>query len=205
MLNLFLNQTSLDIYYPDFDNIRLICGSTAPDNDNITFCCAGAFTGSKLETFDHSNIAGNHISNGKLYKGYDCPINTGVFIWDNNCWKFLLGDLTLGLGESVNSNRMGFAQNMIIYNNVKQPLWRHNIRYYRSLCELNGKLCIIQSSRPMFYRTYVHKLEKLGVKHALYLDMGSWKHALYKTNNTIVHINESIHPYYTNWIVFENS
>ena len=47
---------------------------------DVEFCCEAAFTGELLEEFKHSNIADNHICNGKMIKGYSCKANTGGFV-----------------------------------------------------------------------------------------------------------------------------
>ena len=75
---------------------------------------------------------------------------------------------------------MGVAQNMIIHNFRVQPLFRKNSFQYRALCELDGKLCIIQSNQSVKYQDFVDMLIETGVKHALYLDMGGWNHSWYR-------------------------
>lgn len=195
---------NLNIYYPDFETIDLVYGSESPEKDpNITFCCAASFTGERLNTFTHANIAGIHGSNGQIYDGYICENNTGAFIWYDKKWKFILGETSEEFEKIVDKNGMGFSQNIIIYDYHRQPLWRHNIRSYRALCELNNKLCIIQSNKPIPYYKFVKALEKLNVKYAIYLDMGSWKHAWFRKNNYLYYINNNKHNYYTNWIVFK--
>lgn len=201
-IKLFTNY-NLNIYYPEFENIDLVYGDISEKDVNVTFCCAASFTEKKLNNFTHLNIAGTHVSNGQIYNGYNCEINTGAFIWYNKEWKFVLGDASESFKQTANNNGIGFSQNMIIYNYEVQPVWRYNIRTYRALCELDNKLCIVQSNKPIPYYKFVKMLKNKNIKHAMYLDMGSWNHAWFRKNNQLYYINNNKHNYYTNWIVFK--
>jgi rhodanese-related sulfurtransferase len=204
---LFVDTTheGLSIYYPKFESIDLVCGSYSPVEDkNAVFCCAASFTGETLSVFKHSNVAGNHVSGGEYNNGYLCKHNTGAFVWYKGQWKFLLKEYSDELKKTAASSGMGFGQNMIIHDGIIQPLWRSNSFQYRSLCELDGKLCIIQSKESVPYRQYVDMLKAVGVKHAIYLDMGGWCHAWYRKfqHSDVSYINTSMHKYYTNWLTF---
>ena len=205
LITIDTTHEGLTIYFPKFETIDLVCGPYSPVEDqNAILCCAASFTGETLSEFKHSNIAGNHVSAGKYEKGYSCKHNTGAFVWYKDQWKFLLQEYSAELKTAAASSGMGFGQNMIIHNGVVQPLWRSNSFQYRSLCELDGKLCIIQSKESVPYRQYVDMLISAGVKHAIYLDMGGWCHAWYRKFNhlNISYINTSKHKYYTNWLTF---
>ena len=93
---------------------------------------------------------------------------------------------------------------MIIHNFRVQPLLRKNSFQYRALCELDGKLCIIQSNQSVKYQDFVDMLIETGVKHALYLDMGGWNHSWYRKwdNSEPIYIRNNPHKYYTNWLTF---
>ena len=79
--------------------------------------------------------------------------------------------------------------------------------YFRSLCCLNGELCIVDSKEEIRYAEYVELLEQIGVQYALYLDMGSgWNHSWYRERPagevTVIHPWVEKCKYTTNWIVF---
>lgn len=205
LITIDTTHDGLSIYYPKFVSVDLVCESYSPIEDkNAIFCCAASFTGETLPEFKHSNIAGNHVSGGKYEKGYSCKHNTGAFVWYNGQWKFLLKEYSAELKKAAASSGMGFGQNMIIHDGIIQPLWRSNSFQYRSLCELDGKLCIIQSKESVPYRQYVDMLKAAGVKHAIYLDMGGWCHAWYRkfSQSDVSYINTAQHKYYTNWLTF---
>ena len=198
----------LIIYYPQYSNIDLACGKMpSKEDESVLFCCEAAFTGELLDGFKHSNIAGHHVSGGKFYKGYCCKPNTGCFVYYQNKWKFLLHNYAAELKLAANNGGMGFGQNMIIYNGKTQPSFRklHSKFEYRALCEYHGKLCVIDSKGVVSYASFIDSLEKIGVTHALYLDMGGgWNHSWYRGNDgKVVEIHPKTHNYTTNWLVFK--
>ena len=198
----------LIIYYPQFLSIDLACGKMPEKTEtNVLFCCEAAFTGELLKEFKHRNIAGHHVSGGKFYRGYKCKPNTGCFVFYQNQWKFLLHTYADELKLAAKNGGMGFGQNMIIYDGETQPSFRklQSKFEYRALCEYHGKLCVIDSKGVVSYASFINSLEKIGVTHALYLDMGrGWNHSWYRDNNgTVVEIHPKTHSYTTNWLVFK--
>lgn len=208
--NLMRIETTKDliIYYPQYSDIDLVCEEMPKKTDNnVLFCCEAAFTGELLKEFKHSNIAGHHVSGGIFYRGYRCRPNTGCFVYYQGQWKFLLHNYIDELKMAAEKDGMGFGQNMIIYNGETQSSFRKlGSRFeYRALCEYKGKLCIIDSKEVVSYASFIESLEKIGVTHALYLDMGNgWNHSWYRDNNgNVVEIHPKTHTYTTNWIVFK--
>ena len=198
----------LIIYYPQYSDIDLACGQMPEKTDtNVIFCCEAAFTGQLLKVFQHSNIAGHHVSGGKFYRGYSCKPNTGCFVFFQGQWKFLLHNYADELRIAAENGGMGFGQNMIIYDGVTQPSFRklQSKFEYRALCECHGKLGVIDSKGVVSYASFIDSLEKIGVTHALYLDMGrGWNHSWYRDNNgKVVEIHPKTHSYTTNWLVFK--
>jgi hypothetical protein len=72
-----------------------------------------------LEEFRHSNIADNHICNGKMIKGYRCKANTGGFVWCKGKWKFMRKD---DFPAEANGWNMGFCQMLIIKDGSTRPI-----------------------------------------------------------------------------------
>ena len=195
------------IYYPLFKSIDHVCQTMPSKSDStIIFCCSASFTGQLLKDFNHRNIAGNHVSSGVYYHGYSCRPNTGAFVYYDGKFKFLLHNYNEEMIKSSKCGGMGFGQNMIIFNHRTQPSFRNlsSKFVYRALCELNGEICVIESIHVVPYSSFISSLEKLSVKHALYLDMGSgWNYSWYRDNNGVVkEIHPYVHSYLTNWLVF---
>ena len=201
---------NLNVYYPEYSRIDLVCGRMpkAAQKD-VEFCCEAAFTGELLNEFKHFNIADNHICNGVMKKGYRCRTNTGGFVWGRGKWKFMR---KADYPTEANGWEMGFCQLLIIKDGVARPIgakMKNNRTIYRALCEKNGKLCIVEGKKVMTYESFVNCLNAYKVKHALYLDMGSgWNYAWYrdKEGKVVERFPESKkspnYKYRTNWITF---
>ncbi len=201
---------NLNVYYPDYSRIDLVCGQMPKATDKtVEFCCEAAFTGELLTEFKHSNIADNHICNGVMKKGYRCRANTGGFIWGKDKWKFMR---KVDYPTTANGWNMGFCQLLIIKDGFVRPIgskMKLNRNIYRALCEKDGKLCIVESRKVMKYEFFVKCLSAYRVTHALYLDMGSgWNYAWYRDVNGKVcerfpeSKNAISYKYRTNWITF---
>ena len=87
------DSLGLNIYYPEFDRIDLVCRRMPCSEDSaVIFCCEAAFTGQLLKDFKHGNIAGDHVCGGEYFKGYTCRVNTGCFTFADGKWGFFLND-----------------------------------------------------------------------------------------------------------------
>ena len=149
------------------------------------------------------------MSGGIFYRGYVAKTNTGAFVWYQGKWKFLYNSYASELRKAEKHRGMGFGQNMIIYNGRVMPRFRKDkpSNIYRALCELDGRLCIVEAKQALAYSEFVEKLANLKVKYALYLDMGlGWNYSWYRDSVGTVHEIHPIKPwpkYQTNWIVFK--
>lgn len=71
---------------------------------------------------------------------------------------------------------------MVIYNWAVQDMgWRkhsggYDVNKYRTLCEMENNLVVVESEGPVPYDEYVNKLKSLNVRCALYLDMGTYNY-----------------------------
>lgn len=79
----------LIVLYPRWNSIDLLCGKMPEKEDSAVILFAeAAYTGQRLEKFEHSNVAGDHVSGGQRYAGYRCERNTGAFVYYDKAWKF---------------------------------------------------------------------------------------------------------------------
>ena len=198
----------LNVYYPQFTRIGLVCGTMPSKQDkSIIFCAEAAFTHELLDALAHTNIDGDHVSGGKRYAGAQCKDNSGAFAFYNGQWEFVRGDYSAMLDRAAQGGGMGFGQAIIIYGGESvHPLWRSGVNEYRALCEKDGRLCIADSRQAVSYDEFVAMLEDFAPRYALYMDMGAgWNHSWWRDTDGTVH---EIHPpaskskYCTNWITF---
>lgn len=197
----------LIIYTPDYSSIDLVCGTMPSQSDkNVIFCAEAAFTGELKKEFKHSNILGDHVSGGKRYKGTGCKRNTGAFVYYGGKWKFLYKNYSKDLDIAAQNGGMGFGQEMMIHEGKRVLTIRKdaNKNEFRALCELSGKLCVIDSKGVSSFGDFIQALLDEGVAEAIYLDMGpGWNYSWYRDYDGVSHeIHKHRIVYTTNWITF---
>ena len=195
------------ILYPKYSRVDLVCGTMPTKQDSsVILTVAGAYTGELIEVFKHQNIAGDHVSSGKRYKGYRCKRNTGAFVFYNGKWDFLYKSYSYALDEAAKYGGAGFAQELIIHDGVMKPTVRPdaNRNVFRALCSIGERLCVVQSQKIMKFGDFKASLKKLGVTNAIYLDMGTgWNYGWYRGENGLVHeLFKNRTRYSTNWVTF---
>lgn len=205
------SRDSLVIYTPDFGRIDLVT-ETMPGKDEkeVILCFEAAFTGELLDEFKHFNIAGHHVSGGVFYKGYKCGPNNGVFTWDPKTgWHFYNyghADSETVLKQAAENGGMGFCQSLLFHEGqrFKGSFKASSVNQYRALCELGGKLRVVDCSRPLSFGCFMDGLQTLGVTDAIYCDMGGgWNYSWYRQDDgTVKEIFPVPGKYTTNWVTF---
>ena len=218
-----LVDTTANLITYDITNCRLdlACGQM-PDTtqENVILCAAAAFTGKCLDTFEHTNILGQHISQATLYNGYTedkdgIPFEQryALFVWkgiDNQGNMLEKGFYQLPndllLEQVVEQSGMAFTQHWVIkdaqlFIPVIQPLER--VEHFRSICQKDNRFVVIANIEPITYQQYLDALLAFGVENALYMDMGTgWNHSFYRDADNQLHIlHPKTHSYPTNWLV----
>jgi len=176
------------------------------DADSVIMLAEAAFTGELLDTFKHNNIAGDHVSGGKRYKGYKCNRNNGAFVYYDGCAKFVYNSYSTELDNAASAGGCGFAQEMMIHNGKEVPHTRKaaNANEFRALCLINDKVAIADSQGVMKFGDFIKNLLKAGATEALYLDMGpGWNYSWYRDAKcNPIEIHPTPIKYATNWITF---
>ena len=205
------NHDSLTVYYPHFSRIDLVTETMpAKSEKDVIFVCEASFTGELLDKFAHSNIAGHHVSSGKFNEGYKCGVNNGVFTWSaQSGWHFYNNahkNSVTPLRKIAKEGGMGFCQSLLFHNGkrFRGCMKPERSNRYRALCEIRGKLCIVDCARSLPFGHFMDGLEKLGVKSAIYCDMGSgWNYSWYrKDDGSVKEIFPTPGRYTTNWVTF---
>ncbi|MBQ9631701.1 MAG: hypothetical protein IJV04_02125 [Lachnospiraceae bacterium] len=202
---LLLETDDLYIYYADYQDLSYEAGKRPSKNDpDSLMCVAAAFQSSYQLGFSHDNIVGWHTSDGQLYQGKPQE-NLGAFtyiygtarIWDTE-------DAKEAIHNAAAQNGIGFQQFIVLYDGKRGSHGSDEFRCYRVLSILNDKLCVIDSRTQMHYDDYIRALQELGVKDALYCDMGSgWNYSWYRAEDgRPVNIIGTPWPFSHNWLVF---
>lgn len=205
------DHDSLTVFYPHYSRIDLVTQQMpAKSEESVIFVCAASFTGESLKEFKHSNIAGHHVSSGTFYQGYKCGPNNGVFTWSPKSgwhfYNFSHKNSEPPLKTAAKEGGMGFCQSLLYHNGkrFKGCMKPERTNRYRALCEIGGKLCIVDCARNLPFSHFMDGLEKLGVKNAIYCDMGrGWNYSWYrKDDGTVKELFTTPGKYTTNWIAF---
>lgn len=189
----------------------LVCGEIpSVDNDSIVLAFAGAFTGTMFDK-GHFNIAGDHVSGGKRFKGYRCKRNIGAFTWSLISGpQFFYNDCSAALDKVSKEGGMGFTQEMMIYNGkavkTTRPLGNKNV--FRALClDKEGELALYESQGIVTFGNFINALLSQGVKEALYTDMGQgWNYCFYRLNadeSSPKYLHDRPLPYASNFITLK--
>ena len=198
---------------PDLNRLKMkmVCGEIpSAENDSIILAFAGAFTGTDFYK-GHSNVAGDHVSGGRRYKGYRCKRNTGAFTWsDKSGPQFSYKDYSSALDKAAQEGGMGFAQEMMIHNGSAVPTTRPlgNKNVFRALClDSDGTLAFYESQGTITFGNFIDALLSQGVKEALYTDMGQgWNYCFYRNNNADdapKYLHTQSLPYASNFVIIK--
>lgn len=178
------------------------------EDSTIMLSVAAAFTGRRMESFEYSNICGTYLADSKVWnKDIQPTVNIDAsFAYWNDSSYFSKGKDIILLDSTVKNNGVFFMQKRVLCNGDRGEMNLTKSTIYRVLAQYKGKLCVIQSSRPMTYQFFVDSLEGIGIKNAIYLDMGGWNYSWYRNNNgdviDLFPISNDT-KYQTNWIVFK--
>ena len=101
---------------------------------------------------------------------------------------------------------MGFCQSLLFHNGkqFKGCFKADRPNRYRALCEIDGRLCIVDCARSLPFGSFLAGLRKLGVRNAIYCDMGrGWNYSWYRLpDGSVREIFPTPGRFTTNWIVF---
>lgn len=216
----FLSESHIQTEYgdliclkPDMSRLTMdmICGEIpSADNDSIVLAFAGAFTGSTSGK-GHINIAGNHVSGGKIYRGYRCKRNTGAFTWSPLSGpQFFYDDYQSAMEKAAREGGMGFAQEMMIHHfkGVKTARKLDNKNVFRALClDKENQLALYESLGIVTFGNFINALLSQDVKEALYTDMGQgWNYCFYRLNadeSSPKYLHDKPLPYASNFVVLK--
>lgn len=183
--------------------------NTPPQKSDLTilFCAAASFTGQRMSTFDYSNICGTYIADS-MVRNFNIQITNNIDAsfahWDGK-WQFAKGKSPELLDSALQNKGVFFMQKQVLCDGERGMMNLTKNTIYRVLAEYNDKLCIIQNTQPMVYTAFVEGLGKIGVKDAVYLDMGGWSYSWYRNVEgkviELFPISKDT-KYQTNWIVF---
>lgn len=163
----------LYILFPQYSEIRFVYDQCPSMKDpNLTMFATSAFFHTYELTSRHQNVVGAHASNGVYYEGA-AEKNLSAFTFYDGEAHFTLDDPDKAIRTAAEHGGEGFEQFMAIWDGVKTRDILTKRRCYRVMAELNGRVCIVESAKLMGYADFIQAVQDIGVKTAIYLDMGA--------------------------------
>lgn len=173
-------------------------------NSNTFLCVPGAFTSKS------SSIEGIFIEKGITINKTLNRDNNGTCIIKNNTIEIIpINQVSDSLIDNVIKNRFSLFQQVLLMKNFKivnSDIWGSRKYLRRALVLKNNKYYMAESFGPISTSSFQKSLLNIGIKDAIYLDMGTWSEGWVKDyNRNITRIGSHMinTQKQTNWIVFE--
>ncbi len=194
------------VFFPEYSSIELVCKDRpSKSDDSITWCSGAAFQHAVEIGFSHENIEGDHASGGELFKSPHHKDAYAAFTFAQDDFSFEFDEEASAIKEAAGNGGDGFMQfGLIKDGEAVMDFDRPRARCYRTLAELNGNVCIIDSVNMMHFDDFMEELKRLGVTNAVYMDMGAgWNYSWYRNAaGKVVTLFGLPVPWSHNWIVF---
>jgi hypothetical protein len=195
------------VIFPEYASVSLACENRPSKADaSITWCSGAAFQHDISLGFTQENIEGDHAVNGTLYESPYNKSSYAAFVFADGQFSFAFDNPTQAVKAAAQAGGSGFMQfGLIRDGEIVMSIDRPRARCYRTLAELNGHLCIIDSVNMLHFDAFLAELLRLGVTNALYMDMGAgWNYSWYRSaaGNVVTLFGLPV-PWSHNWIVFQ--
>ena len=194
------------VIFPEYTGVELVCEHRPAKSDaSITWCSGAAFQHTVSIGFTQENVEGDHAVRGTLYESPYNKDSYAAFTFADGRFAFTFDDPSGAIRQAAAAGGSGFMQFGLIRDGVPvMQIDRPRARCYRTLAELNGNLCIIDSVRMLHFEDFMVELQRLGVTNALYMDMGAgWNYSwLRDAHDRVITLFGLPVPWSHNWVVF---
>lgn len=201
------NTGTVYVIFPAYTEVSLACDDRPSKSDSsITWCSGAAFQHTVSLGFTQENVEGDHAVNGALYESPYNKDSFAAFVFADGCFSFEFDDPSGAIRTAAAAGGSGFMQYGLIRDGeVVMRFDRPRARCYRTLAELNGHLCIIDSVNMLHFNEFLEELQRLGVTNALYMDMGAgWNYSWYRNaSDKVITLFGLPVPWSHNWVVFQ--
>ena len=194
------------IFFPEYSEVDLVCEMRPSKSDGtITWCSGAAFQHTVSLGFTQENVEGDHAVNGTLYESPYNKDSYAAFVFAEGKFSFAFDNPAEAVRKAADAGGSGFMQFGLIRDGESvMTIDRPRARCYRTLAELNGNLCVIDSVHMLHFDEFMAELHRLGVTNALYMDMGAgWNYSWYRNAaEKVVTLFGLPVPWSHNWVVF---
>ncbi len=200
------NTGTVYVIFPEYADVGLACGERPSKSDAaITWCSGAAFQHTVSLGFTQENVEGDHAVDGTLYVSPYNKDSYAAFVFAEGKFSFEFENPTGAVRRVAEAGGSGFMQfGLIRDGETVMRIDRPRARCYRTLAELNGHLCVIDSVNMLQFDAFMAELLRLGVTNALYMDMGAgWNYSWYRNAaDRVVTLFGLPVPWSHNWVVF---
>ena len=194
------------VIFPEYSVIEHVSEHRPSKSDkSITWCSSAAFQHDIRFDFSHDNIDGDHADNGTLYLSPTNLDSFDAFVFANGKYGFEFDHPVEAMKEAAEAGGNGFMQFGLIRDGEDvMTIRRPRARCYRTLAELNGHICLIDSINMLAFEDFLAELHRLGVTNALYMDMGAgWNYSWFRDAlDRVITLFALPVPWSHNWVIF---
>ena len=203
------NTGTVYVLFPEYSDVELVCQKRPSKSDAaITWCSGAAFQHEVSLDFSQENIEGDHAVEGELYLSEYNKEAYAAFTFADSAFSFDFDNPTQAIKRAADAGGSGFMQFGLIRDKEEVMNFdRPRARCYRTLAELNGNLCVIDSVKMLHFDEFMTELHRLGVTNAIYMDMGAgWNYSWYRNAyDKVVTLFGLPVPWSHNWVVFRKN
>ena len=200
------NTGTVYVIFPEYNEVAHVCENRPSKADeSITWCSGAAFQHTVSLDFTQENVEGDHAVNGELYESPYNKDGFAAFVFADGRFRFEFDNAVEAIRDAAAAGGNGFMQYGLIKDGeTVMSFDRPRARCYRTLAELNGNLCIIDSVNMLHFDEFMEELHRIGVTNALYMDMGAgWNYSWYRgADDKVVTLFGLPVPWSHNWVVF---
>ena len=192
---------------PSMKNKRLTFFSTATycREFKLGYFLSAALFGKANPRYHQVSVVGCHAQDGVLYKGAEWEgEDICAFTFYDGQAHFVRENADDAVKLAAENGGDGFESITIIWDGKLLDTTIKKERCFRVLAELNGRICIMESSAAMIYEDFIQSLLDAGVQKAIYLDMGAKSsYSQYRNNqNRVINLFSRFGIYFSGWIAF---
>ncbi len=197
--------------YPQ-DNLvfDFVVSRRAETQTDIYLCIPSAFT------TPYDRVDGVYISNGSIGNAHGVNNELGgAMLIENGKGKLLSTDkgrmITDEFLQGVQESHGSLFQQFLIVHECKAASFKDKSKFQRrAVCETTkGTFGVVESDRPITFTMFNDDLVSLGMKEALYCDMGAWDEGWYRSGTTSkvtkIGLDRSLTHRQSNWLLLRYS
>lgn len=182
----------------------------AETQTDICLCIPAAFT------TPYDRVDGVYISNGSIGNAHGVNNELGgAMLIENGKAKLLSTDkgrmITEQFLQGVQKSHGSLFQQFLVVHACKAASFRDKSKFQRrAVCETTkGTFGVVESDRPITFTMFNDDLVSLGMKEALYCDMGAWDEGWYRSGTTLkvtkIGLDRSLTHRQSNWLLLRFS